>query len=243
LIEQATEDLARRVSDTPASTEEVHQHVHLRLLRLLTGQTEAALEPIPRISPTEQDYWSGQLFALATYLDHHGQPDNKRRAMAAAMHVDEALAHLREAGTLSLRNLTFCKSVSGYGAYEPHATSSFSASQQLTLYVEVENYRSVPTEDGFCTQLGTSYEVLDETGRRVDRGEFPDVDDCCRSRRRDFHIQYGLALPAKLSPGQYRLQLIVRDRQSDKIGSATLAFEVAAVKRPEPRVESQQTGR
>ena len=71
------------MAPSPASTAEVHQHVSLRLLRLLAGQTEAAMEPIPHISPAEQDYWSQQIFALATYLDHHSQPDDKRRAAAS----------------------------------------------------------------------------------------------------------------------------------------------------------------
>jgi hypothetical protein len=52
------------------------------------------------------------------------------------------------------------------------------------------------------------------------------VDDCCSRRRRDFHIQYGLALPKKMAPGQYKLQLVVKDRKSDKIGHASAAFEI-----------------
>ena len=96
----------------------------------------------------------------------------------------------------------------------------------MSLYVEVENYHSKSTEKGFCTSLGSTYELLDEKGERVSGGEFPDVDDCCRSRRRDFHIQYGLALPEKMAPGRYQLQLVVKDRQSDKIGHATASFEI-----------------
>jgi hypothetical protein len=60
----------------------------------------------------------------------------------------------------------------------------------------------------------------------VGGGEIPDVNDCCRSRRRDFHIQYGITLPENLAPGPYRLQLVIKDRQSDKRGQATVAFEI-----------------
>ncbi len=97
-IQKAITDLEHRVSPSPTTTAEVHQHVSLRILRLLSGDTEKALEPIPHISPTEQDYWSQQLFALATYLDHHSQPDDKRRAAASVTHLDEALSNLRELG-------------------------------------------------------------------------------------------------------------------------------------------------
>jgi hypothetical protein len=226
LVASAADDLKGRVPSTPTTTAEVHQHVSLRILRLLSGDTEGALEPIPGISPAEQDYWSRQIFALATYLDHHGQPDEKRRAAASALHLDEAVAHLREVGSLSVRNLSFCKSVYGYGAIEPYDAEVFSPGEQVSLYVEVENYHSRSTEKGFCTLLGSTYELLNEAGERVGGGEIPDVNDCCRSRRRDFHIQYSLALPEKLEPGRYQLQLVIKDRQSDKRGQATAAFEI-----------------
>jgi hypothetical protein len=226
LVQQAADDLSKHVAASPATTAEIHQHVSLRMLRLLQGDTEKALEPIPHISPAEQDYWSRQLFALATYLDHHSQPDDKRRAAAAVIHLDEAVSNLRELGSLSLRNLSFCKNVFGYGAFEPYDADMFTPGQQVSLYVEVENYHSNSNEKGYCTLLGATYEILDDKGKRVSGGEFPDVDDCCRSRRRDFHIQFGLSMPQNLSPGRYRLELVVKDRQSDKLGHATAPFEI-----------------
>lgn len=231
LVERAAADLSHRVAESPATTAEVHQHVSLRLLRLLAGDTEKALEPIPHISPAEQDYWSRQLFALATYLDHHSQPDDKRRAAASVVHLDEAVSHLRELGSLSLRNLSFCKNVYGYGAIETYDSDIFSPGQQVSLYVEIENYHSTSSEKGFCTSLGSTYEIVDEKGKRVSGGEFPDVEDCCRSRRRDFHIQFGLTMPENLTPGRYRLELVVKDRQSDKIGHATASFEIRGGKK------------
>jgi hypothetical protein len=98
--------------------------------------------------------------------------------------------------------------------------------QQVTVYVEVENYRSTATEKGYRTSLGSSYEIVTEEGTRVGGGEIPDVEDFCRSRRRDFHIQYGLTLPDSIGPGKYRLQLVIKDRQSDKIGHASGSFEI-----------------
>jgi hypothetical protein len=226
LAEMAADELSHLAPASPTTTAEVHQHITLRVLRLLTGDTEQALEPIPHISPIEQDYWSRQLFALAAYLDHHAQADGKRRAAASVTHLDEAVSSLRELGSLSVRNLSFCKNVYGYGAIDPYEADRFAPGEHVTLYVEVENYHSRSTEKGFCTSLGSTYEILSEDGKRVGGGEIPDVDDCCRSRRRDFHIQYGLTLPASLTPGRYRLILLIKDRQSDKIGQATVAFEI-----------------
>jgi hypothetical protein len=222
----AADELSRITPDSPTTTAEVHQLVTLRFLHMLTGDIDRALEAIPHLSPAEQDYWSRQMFALGTYLDHHAQPDDNRRAAASVIHLDEAVASLRELGSLSLRNFSFCKDVYGYGAIEPYEADQFSPGEQVSLYVEVENYHSRSTEKGYCTLLGSTYEILDEQGQRVGGGTMPDVDDCCRSRRRDFHIQYGITLPKTLAPGRYRLNLIVKDRQGDKIGHATVGFEI-----------------
>ncbi len=231
LLQKAIADLDHRVSPSPTTTAEVHQHVSLRILRLLAGDTEKALEPIPHISPAEQDYWSRQLYALATYLDHHSQPDDKRRAAAAVTYLDEAVSHLHELGSLSLRNLTFCKNVYGYGAIDPYDSDTFTPGQHVSLYVEIENYHSTPSEKGYSTSLGSTYEISDEKGNRVASGDFPDVNDCCRNRRRDFHIQFGLTVPDKIPPGRYQVQLVIKDRQSDKIGNAKASFEVKAGKK------------
>jgi hypothetical protein len=229
-VQKAVADLERHVSPSPTTTAEVHQHVSLRMLRLLAGDTEKALEPIPHISPTEQDYWSRQLFALATYLDHHSQPDDKRRAAASVTHLDDAVANLRELGALTLRNLSFCKNVYGYGSFESYDSDAFTPGQHVSLYVEVENFRSTSSDKGFNTSLGSTYEVLDDKGKRVASGDFPDVNDCCRNRRRDFHIQFGLTLPENVQPGRYQLQLVVKDHQSDKIGNAKASFEIRGKK-------------
>ena len=108
----------------------------------------------------------------------------------------------------------------------PTTKLKFSPGQQVTLYVEVENYHSDSTDKGYCTSLGTSFEVFDDQGKRIEGGDFPDVEDCCRSRRRDFHIQYGMAIPKKLAPGKYRLDLVMKDRRGDKLGHASIDFEV-----------------
>jgi hypothetical protein len=222
----AIDDLHRRTAATPSSTAEVHQAVSLRLMKLLAGRTEEALEPIPGIAPVEQDYWSGQIFALATFLDHHAQADDKRRAAASVIHLDNAVGHLRELGSLSLRNLAFCEKVYGYGAYDEIEKPQFATGDQVSLYVEVENYHSQSSEKGYVTLLGASYEIVDADGKRVDGGEFPPIEDSCRSRRRDFHIQYGLVMPKSLAPGKYRLELAMKDRQCDKLGHASIDFAI-----------------
>jgi hypothetical protein len=98
----------------------------------------------------------------------------------------------------------------------------------VTIYAEVENFASNSTAAGYETVLGTSYQVVDSSGHRIDGAQFPDVTDVCKGRRRDFHLQYGVNLPTRISPGAYHLELTITDQRSGKIGHAALPFEINA---------------
>jgi hypothetical protein len=218
--------MQQEVKTHPGNTDELQEHMRLRMLLLMAGRESDSLAPIPGASPNEQDYWSKQLFALSTYLDANRQPDTKQRAAGALVHLDAARAKLAELATLQVRNLTFVDKVDGYGLYDAHQDTKFKPGDQVTLYTEVDNFRSESTKEGYRTTLATSYEVVDTQGRRVDGAQFPEVEDICKNQRHDFHMQYGVALPTRIYPGEYELRLIITDQLSHKIGQATLPFEI-----------------
>jgi len=225
-LQAAIASMEQSTPNPPSSVEDVQQQMRLRLLRLLAGQESAAVSPIPGASHTQQDYWSNQLFALSTYLDDKQQPDVKRRAAGSLIHLDSARASLAELATLNVRNLTFVDSVDGFGVYQEHEETKFRPGDQVMLYAEVENFRSQSSKEGFHTKLSTSYEVLDESGKRVDGAQFADVEDLCRNQRRDFHMQYGVPLPTHIYAGHYKLQLTITDLLSHKIGQMDVPFEI-----------------
>ena len=232
-LHTAIADLERTVAPKPTTVSELHDHMRLRTLQLLAGNETDAFRPIPGASPAQQDYWSKQLFAISAYLSATGKLDEKQRAMAALAPLDEARARLSELASLQIRNLSFVKSVDGFGAYEPNVARSFQPGEKVVLYAEVENYSSQASETGYHTSLGTSFQVLDKAGHRVDGKQFPEVEDKCRNRRRDFHMQYELALPERIYPGTYDLELTITDHHSGKIGQATLTFEISAEAPPQ----------
>ncbi|MDZ4657625.1 MAG: hypothetical protein SH868_08605 [Bythopirellula sp.] len=219
--------MQRDVKTNPGNTDELQEHMRLRMLLLMAGRESDSLTPIPGASPTEQDYWSKQLFALSTYFDNSRHSDTKQRAAGALIHLDAARAKLAELATLQVRNLAFVDRVDGYGLYEPHESTKFKPGDQVTLYAEVNNFRSESTKEGYRTTLATSYEVVDPQSRRVDGAQFPEVADICKNQRHDFHMQYGVALPTRIYPGEYELRLIITDQLSNKIGQASLPFEIA----------------
>lgn len=225
-LQSAIQNLEGSVQEVPGSTDEVNQHMRLRLLQLLAGNEETSFQPIPGATAPQQDYWNKQLFAVSTYLDNKRQPDDQRRAAGSLMHLDQARAKLAELATMQVRNLAFVDSVDGYGTYELHEEAKFKPGDQVTLYAEIENFSSESTKDGYRTRLGTSYEVVDKNGKRVDSAQFPEVEDLCQNARRDFHMQYTITLPTRIYPEQYEIRLIITDQQSQKIGQASVSFEI-----------------
>ncbi len=125
-----------------------------------------------------------------------------------------------------MRNVVFCEEVYGFGAYKPLTSAHFKPGQEVKVYAEVENFKTISTAQGEHTSLATSYQVLDQHGGRVDGGEVPVVNDYCARRRRDFHIQYGVTLPKGIYPGTYVLELTLTDQLGDKIGHGSIQFEI-----------------
>src|SRR5690606_12038258 len=130
---QTIDQLASKTKEDPRNTSEAYQHVRLRLMHLVAGNKELAMEPVPGLTPTEQTYWTNQLFAMATLLDHEAMPDDQARAGLAATQLAEASARLGELSRLAVRNVMFCSKVYGFGDYDRVEQKTFKAGQTVTL--------------------------------------------------------------------------------------------------------------
>lgn len=221
----ALEAEARQMPKTPA---EVDIQARLRLLYLLAERREDALKPIASAPTATQEFWSQELYGLATWMDSERTTDASRRAGEARLHLASALNRLGDLAPLMLRNLSFVYEISSFGDFKPFDRCEFTPGQEVGLYAEVENFKSEETPKGYFTSLRGKYEVFDSRGESVHKQDLSTTEEHCRNPRRDFFLGYRLHLPKSLHPGRYRLQLTVEDVKKQQVAQSSIDFTIKA---------------
>ncbi len=207
----------------------LRKHVQLRLLNLIAGQTDRALQPIPGVDSADQEFWQQMLWGLANYFDTQGMPDSSERATQTINQLRIAATRLQEKARLELHNVAFCHKISGYGNYQRFKRDEFTAGQPVLLYAEVADFKSEPTPDGqFRTLMKSTLEVLEggPTGRLVESLPLSPSEDRCRNQRRDYYHSYEFTIPQSCNPGPHTLQLRVEDQLGKKTAITRLNFTV-----------------
>ena len=222
--------LESEVRQVPRAQAEVDLQSRLRMLYLIAGRREDALRPIPSAAAV-QEFWSHELYGLATWLDSDRISETARRAGEAKIELAAAADRLSEVAHLAIRNLTFVTKVQSYGDLKPFEKYEFAPDQEVLLYAEVENFKSEETPQGFYTALGGKYLIFNNRGERVDFKDLKTTEDYCRNLRRDFFLGYYLRIPRQLYPGKYTLQLTIEDRKSQKIAQSSIDFAVKEASR------------
>ena len=231
LITQTTVEAA---AVTPGESDASRQlflrkQVQLRLLHLIAGQTDRALQPIPGVDSTDQEFWQQMMWGMANYFDTQGMPDSAERATQTIAQLRAAATRLQEKARLELHNVAFCSKISGFGNYQRFKRDEFMAGQQVLLYAEVADFKSEPTPDGqFRTLMKSTLEVLEggPTGRLVESLPLAPSEDRCRNQRRDYYYSYEFVIPQSCNPGPHALRLRVEDQLGKKTAVTTLNFTV-----------------
>lgn len=236
------EQLARLISATesetfalqPGETDAekqvyVEKNVHLRMLYLMSGQQERALQAIPGLDPADQEFWQQTFWGLTNYFDTASIPSSSDRAAQTVTQMTNAVLRLQERANLELRNVSFCHRISSFGNYEKYPREEFSPGQEVLLYAEVANIHSEPIPDGkFRTSLKSTLEIYRHgpQGEMIERIDLPETVDICRTHRRDYFHSYQFTIPTKLALGPHVLKLSVEDQISRRVATYTLNFMV-----------------
>lgn len=225
-LEEAIRLLESDVARSPQSDGESARQARLRMLYLLGNRRDEALRPVPSLAPAMQDFWSKQLYGLATLMDPQQISESSHRKAEAKQHLDAAVSKLGESCPLVVSNLAFVTEIELFGRYKPFEKYQFEPGQEVLLYAELENFESKETPRGFHTATRSSYQIFDSSGRRVAEHEFSPSEEYCPTARRDYFIGHQFTLPRRIFPGKHVLQLTVADLNSEKIGQSLIEFAV-----------------
>ncbi len=232
LLIRATEDEVVRL--VPGTTAEelqyyIERQVYLRLLYLMSGQTESALRPIPHVPAADQEFWTQVLWGVHNYFDLRGVPDHAERAAQTISQFNTAMLRLKERAPLELKKVTFCDQIDGFGEYNTYARNEFTPGERVLVYAEIANFHSELSAEGiYRTRLKSSLQIVSTEAPQepVDVKIYPVTEDFCRNHRRDYFHSYVVEIPVRCVRGSHVLKLIIEDELSGKVATYPVAFVV-----------------
>jgi hypothetical protein len=152
----------------------------------------------------------------------NSEPDDEA---ASAVEIRESTAV--RGGALAISELRLCRSISGFGSFEPLRDERIKAGQRLLVYCELTGLRYEMQEAGFVSRISSRIELKRvQGGPVVWEQELGDAEDACRRRRRDYYVNYFIDLPKSLRPGSYRLRLLQTDLVAGASTSTDIPIEV-----------------
>ena len=125
---------------------------------------------------------------------------------------------LRQRARLSLDRMCFCKTIEGFGQYEPwpvghafRAGGEGEPGERVQVYVEVRNFGCQASQGQYETRLSSSLSILDEQQNEVATLTPETSIDVSQTPRQDYFLNFQFHVPAKLKAGQYTLKVTVED--------------------------------
>jgi hypothetical protein len=132
-----------------------------------------------------------------------------------------------DGGLIGISDLRLCRSIAGFGSFEPLADERVKAGQRLLVYCELTGLQYEVRDAGFVSRISSRVELKSAPGGPVIwEQELGDAEDACRRRRRDYYVNYFVDLPKALHPGSYRLRLLQTDLVAGSATSSEIPLEV-----------------
>lgn len=136
-------------------------------------------------------------------------------------------------GMVEIAAVELCRSVGGFGVYEPFPDNTFAAGVpvRMVLYTEIDGFSTDVGADDSMHHVRLSQEVLlfrDADGQVVWNREPEAIRDESRRMRRDFWSVQLVELPATLGVGRYRLKVRITDEVSGTVDERSVPLRLVA---------------
>jgi hypothetical protein len=180
---------------------------------------KASQEPLLRLLPLVVRLSKGNL--------DRANPDEMKELLRQA---DQGTALLRPRAALVLEKMCFCQDIDTFGVYRPLPPEeyAFSPGKLVYVYVELQNFTSVPQGDVYRIRVTSHLEIRDYRGtprwfRDISDNNPPELS---QSLRHDFSNNYSFRIPRNLATGSYTLLLRVVDVPTGRTAEQTLDFQI-----------------
>jgi hypothetical protein len=148
-------------------------------------------------------------------------------SLAAAVPVNRAVPE--DDPPPGINELRLCRTVSGFGSFEPLNETSVKAGQSLLIYCELTGLRYHAKDAGFVSRISSRIEIKPAGGGPNQwEHELGAAEDVCRRRRHDYYVNYRVDLPRSLPPGSYSLRLT----QTDLVANRSTTAEIPLIITP-----------
>ena len=180
---------------------------------------EVSTKPASPRAPRTKDH---QEIATTDERASNSAPDGESTAAGTARESNPA-----HRGPLGIGELRFCRSITGFGSFEPLADERVKAGQSLLVYCELTGLQYEKRDAGFASRISSRVELKRASGGPVVwEQELGNAEDTCRRRRRDYYVNCFVDLPKTLPPGSYRLRLLQTDLVAGSSTSADIPLEI-----------------
>ncbi len=227
-FKQKLEEQKKTVADNPNN---IAEQLRLRMMYLINNQDDKALALDEGMDVETHAIIQAQIRAMMASREADGR-DPATFANNLLESVENLRGLVRAKADLSVPKVILCKSTEGFGVYEPYQPAEFPAGmrQEVLIYVEVDNFSSEVTPNGFFRTLLTLRPSLlnKRTGEEIWSTTYENIEDLSRRRRRDFFLTVSQTIPASLAPGEYVLKVEVEDVLVGKINSNIAEFKMTA---------------
>jgi hypothetical protein len=145
----------------------------------------------------------------------------------AGSHIPDQTSGADHRIPLTINEFRLCRSVTGFGSFEPLNGTTLKAGQRILIYWELAGLEYEATGAGFASRISSRIELRLAGGGPVEwEKDLGAAEDVCRRRRQDYYVNYRVDLPRSLPPGSYHLRLVQTDLVAIRSTSAEIPIEI-----------------
>lgn len=222
-------DLAKQAELVREDPNNIEEQYRLRMMYLIGGEDEKALEPVAGINVDIQEIIQAQIRALISARSSSGR-DPATWANRQLSSIEDLRRRMRARADLLIPKVVLCTAIEGFGRYDPIEPAEFPAGRKnlVLIYIEVDNFTSTKTSSGmYRTLLSVRQHLLTRDGQEMWSKRDENIEDLARQQRRDFYLTIGpIAIPKALAPGEYSLKVEVEDMLAGKLNSSVAKFKI-----------------